>query len=31
MIRLGKEAEVHGPIIPCQGSNDSLQQEIMSD
>jgi hypothetical protein len=30
MTQLGKEAEVHGPI-PCQGSNDSLRKETMSD
>jgi hypothetical protein len=29
MTQLGKEAEVHGPI-PCQGSNDSLQQGAVS-
>jgi hypothetical protein len=27
---LGKEAEVHGSI-PCQGSNDSLHRETLSD
>jgi hypothetical protein len=31
MTQLGKEAEVHGPIIPCQGSNDSLHQGTLSD